>query len=1472
MNEMKMTHELSCESFSKSLDTFNIQLNYYDYYMSYPTELDTSFGKSLPLHRFEKVPVIRVFGCLPSGHQVLCHIHGIFHYFFVRYDGHEKDSSNVMNDKCAKLHRLLEDKLTEKLKYKKDKNNNKSTNSTGNILRYIANVSVVKAVPFYGYHVGWYAFYKISLLNPNYMETLCNIIRSGIISKVINETYESQYPYLLKFTADYNLFGCSWVNFSKVYFRSPVLNELLGMDEITMTEDLKSILNNFLHIDNNTLPKRQFPRIGNGLLEIDALPHFIRNRDSIEIRNMHQDFSEKVNDTESIVKGPFVNSTKEMERDVKIQRTLYALSEYQKPPEVSRQESNAKWNTTDQYNLFFQKAMNYTRSENKPIDSLVHSLGLLDDIKTPYETLAELWPNEPKFNGDNLSTKVNEETWKNSLEVAEDLPGNQFDIIDDRDQLDDISPKKPPAQTPADKATKIGSIDFALTQNMRANAVKKNLTQDICNINNIDVKSSPIFFSGSDRKQFQYKRMSLNYGSICEEFREMGFPKIDYTGPFFSDPSDLSNKQYIYAGKIFEITSNHVLKRIPCAFGEEAVLLEQKSSMMANSIFSSWKYLKKAPAYQQVQKDTPIFIEKKSTLSQIQKPSHSKSVGDVSSLKRSKSISDNLTHFSLEIHVNTENDMLPNPKTDEVSIIFWHVDKDSFPFDFNLHLEGILIVDKDDTLKHYERYTGDVPIMIYDNEFDMFDALTDLILLFDPDLLSGYEVHNASWGYIFERSIIIHNFNISEEISRVNVNIKNKLNDSWGYKKSSGLHITGRYILNIWRLMRHELSVNQYSFESIANLVLKEQFPHFLNKNLSDMWKGHHGSIGIITCLSYYMLRVRANVKILKKLNFILNVIEQARLIGVDFQSVYNRGSQYKVESFLIRICKSEHFNVLSPSKEAVRNQKPLECVPLVMEPESAFYKSPLLVLDFQSLYPSIVMAYNYCYSTIIGRVRELKNSENTIGVTKFKVPENIYELLKEDIHIAPNGIIYAKDTLRKSTLAKMVNEILEIRFLVKKTISDLGDQHHTLKNLLESKQLALKLLANVTYGYASASFSGRMPCADLADSIVQTGRETLERAIKMIESRVEWGAKVVYGDTDSLFVYLPGRSKKEAFRIGSEMVSAVTASNPAPVKLNFEKVYFPSILLSKKRYVGYAYMNPSQEEPRFDAKGIETVRRDGTPAQQKIVGKALRILFETKDLTLVKNYVISVFDKIRAGKVHIQDFCFAKEIKLGHYKSEKTLPPGAVVAQRMKEKDKRAEPQFKERVSYLVVKGKSGQILRERCVSINEFFSNDSYSLDSEYYITKNLIPPLDRLFNILGISVSEWNIESGRFKGNVALGKNNIENFGQSISCTVCSKNPIADEHLVCLECSQNMKDMTCTLLIKKIGSERELKSLETACRVCNSKYSKDLGSLGSEISNLCVSYDCPIYYSKSKLLKYVNSSSFKEIGMVLDFYDKQ
>jgi len=316
-------------------------------------------------------------------------------------------------------------------------------------------------------------------------------------------------------------------------------------------------------------------------------------------------------------------------------------------------------------------------------------------------------------------------------------------------------------------------------------------------------------------------------------------------------------------------------------------------------------------------------------------------------------------------------------------------------------------------------------------------------------------------------------------------------------------------------------------------------------------------------------------LEILEEAEVVTKTAEFARVFGVDFTSVLRRGSQFKVESFMFRIGKPESFVFLSPSRQAVGKQNAAECMPLIMEPLSAFYNSPLVGC-------------------------------NKFGVTELHQPKGLLDTLQDQINVAPNGILYVKQAVRKGLLGRMLTELLETRVMVKQAMKGVKEDK-VLRRVLDARQLGLKYIANVTYGYTSATFSGRMPAVEIADSIVQSGRETLEKAVRIIDSTKKWGAKVVYGDTDSLFVYLRGKTREQAFRIGHDMADTITSLNPSPIKLKFEKVYLPCVLMAKKRYVGFKFESADDRDPVFDAKGIETVRRDGVPAQQKMTETCLK-------------------------------------------------------------------------------------------------------------------------------------------------------------------------------------------------------------------------------------------------------------------------
>lgn len=1482
-----------------------MQMNYYDSYTARPSKLDRSFGDSLPMNRFERVPIIRVFGPLISGHQVLCHIHGVFPYFFVPYNGNSTDASTVIIQKCAQLHRALEKKLSEdkddrQYPYTNKKNHDK--NKWFN-LKHVANVSIVKAVPFYGFQVGWQLFFKISFLNPSDVTRAAQLMRIGNIFKKNTDVFEAHIPYLLQFSADYNLSGCSWLSLEKCFFRKPVLNSILDIDNLMYNDDLKQFLETFCREDL-ILSEFQFKRIGNGLLEIDVIPQFITNRENVKVTDLHNNFIEKTEDMSQVLNGPFVNSTKTLVKNDSVYRTIHNLKKYKKPEKWYRTGKVPHWQSESLNNQILNDVEKYMNSEIKPLNlnfnTFIKDERRLNKAKRPIDAINELWPLE--IHNDNSTNRQNEnilpkdDDWLTTINVSDENNSDEEDPVNEEDLADGLIPdseeivKNATISVPEENK-RIDSLDMQLTQSM---AAKKRQSQIPVTYSLKPATQFSSFLPSVnpfEKDSYKFKKLQLQFDQILPDFETYGVPQVLYPDPYFSNRFDMSGKPYTYAGKRFNVDIRDKFSRNPISYHEKEVKLEEKIHF---NLFYSWKYISTPPNFDQVLQyiATERKIKKESNLESWNIVTPSKQ-----NISKSKNKKGSMSHFSMECFAKSKPNKKPDPSSDPCCAISWHVDEESYPFDLGISYDGILIVKEDTTdfkLGESIRCQGkDIPIMFYDSEEDMFDALMDLVLVFDCDILSGFEVHNLSWGYVIERARLKYKYDLNQEFSRINFGWERKRKDGYGYRHSTDITILGRYVINIWRAMRSEMSINQYTFENIVYHSLKLRLPKYSQDALNKIWE-EKNKRSLEVLLRYFIIRTRLNVQILSKQEYISRIKEQARLIGIDFGSVYYRGSQFKVESFLSRICKAQSFLLFSASKDQVQEQIQLDCVPLIMEPSSSYYKSPLLVLDFQSLYPSIICAYNYCYSTMLGSLKSLKLYHNKVGSNNtngFNIPKNMLKLLEKDLTISPNGIVFVNESVRKSTLAKMLTDLLDTRVMVKDTISGLkkegkeqtSDKNEDLIKLLNNQQLALKLLANVTYGYTSASFSGRMPCSELADAVVQTGREILEHAINIIEADDEWGGKVVYGDTDSLFVYLPGKTRDDAFRIGQEMVERVTSMNKEPVILKFEKVYHPCLLVSKKRYVGYSYLYKDQEIPNFDAKGIETVRRDGYPALQKIVEKSLKIFFDTGNLSELKEYLEGIFFKINNNNdedsINIKDFCFAREVKIGYYKSDTTAPPGAHVAMREMKKDKKATPQYKERVPYLVVKGRQGQTLRDRSIAPEEFIKNiDQYVLDSEYYIKKTIIPPLERLFNCIGISIADWYRGGARYQRDRKVDDSkkhkNVYNFFNSLICVNCNtrerrkinnlnlKGDKEMESMLCEECYNEGRTTALTLTIKKNKHEANLKKINRICRICAHQYSQDSGDTGEIFGNMCTSRDCPVYFLKIQEEKYFNSEEYKNI----------
>jgi DNA polymerase zeta len=966
---------------------------------------------------------------------------------------------------------------------------------------------------------------------------------------------------------------------------------------------------------------------------------------------------------------------------------------------------------------------------------------------------------------------------------------------------------------------------------------------------------------------------------------QYGLPDVIYRDAYYSNQEDVPDRPRDYAGKEFKLESTTVpylpdfdpSGTSPATFGrKQPLLLDEAVEENADAVrrrqcrLPRWSVASTPPRKAEVlvwleqdrKKNFDFSVEERKSkpLSQVEGPTQKNKHGSKYSQKQANTSVQHETQYmslmSLEIHVNTRGKLAPNPEEDEVACIFWCVQTDdeehaSQGTKDGMHA-GIITLATQPGIGQKIAKNIDMDVQEEKTEVDLLTRVVDMVRYFDPDILTGFEVHNSSWGYLIERGRLKYDMNLCDELSRMKSQSHGRFgkdDDKWGFNHTSTIRVTGRHTINIWRAMRGELNLLQYTMENIVFHVLHRRIPHFPFVDLTR-WYTSKNPRDLAKVIKYFTSRVQIDLEILDANELVPRTSEQARLLGVDWFSVISRGSQFKVESLMFRIAKPENFILISPSRRQVGGQNALECLPLVMEPQSNFYTSPLLVLDFQSLYPSVMIAYNYCYSTFLGRVVGWRGT-NKMGFTDYAREPRLLELLKDHINIAPNGIMYAKQQVRKSLLAKMLSEILETRVMVKSGMK-LDKDDKTLQRLLNNRQLALKLIANVTYGYTSASFSGRMPCSEIADSIVQTGRETLEKAIALIHSVERWGAEVVYGDTDSLFVYLKGRTREQAFDIGEEIAATITNLNPRPVKLKFEKVYHPCVLLAKKRYVGFKYEHRDQKVPDFDAKGIETVRRDGTPAEQKIEENALKVLFRTADLSQVKSFFQMQCSKIMRGKVSIQDFCFAKEVRLGTYSDKGPPPPGALISARRMLEDPRLEPQYGERVPYVVVTGGPGARLIDRCVAPDVLLNDAQSELDAEYYISKNLIPPLERIFNLAGANVRQWFDEMPKYQRirrvdaavlgegrEVGMSKKTLENYMKMSTCIVCSETVELEGSSLCYSCESQADHSLLRLRAKLNNAERKATQLAMVCRSCS--------GLGWDEEIKCDSKDCPVFYSR-------------------------
>ncbi|KAK1233576.1 DNA polymerase zeta [Marasmius sp. AFHP31] len=957
--------------------------------------------------------------------------------------------------------------------------------------------------------------------------------------------------------------------------------------------------------------------------------------------------------------------------------------------------------------------------------------------------------------------------------------------------------------------------------------------------------------------------------SLMKSLEDYGIPVRLYKPPYYSNELDVPAGPREYAGLVFELKGGDGIANLEEWVPHTAEKQEDASTAVETDplpllkFTEGWEYAGTPPSVREVKKwlSSPEgrFMNKaKPTFrSQIKGPTQANIYGlkttPLAIKPEGSRARQDMTVLSLEIFAPSASGRVPDPKEDALFAVFY-----SFQTcDSQEPLHGIIVAEASGG---YAKRLRGVHVRYVDTELELINETLDVVLNLDPDLIAGWEVQNSSWGYLANRAS--HNFSLEVEELLARAPPRARLtSEQYEARHSTTFHVAGRHVFNLWRIMRSEVTLGNYTFENVVFNVLGRRVPKYSTATLSQ-WcrsKAPHRNLNF---LQHFIGRTSINIDLLNQSEMLTKTAEFARVFGVDFWQFLDlsmdRANGPALQIQRARIAKPESFVFISPSKKDVGKQNAAECLPLVMEPQSAFYNSPLVVLDFQSLYPSIMVSQNYCYSTCLGRAVDFQ------GKNKFGVIENLprvpglLEKLYEDITVSPNGLIFVKSHVRKGLLPRMLTELLDTRVMVKSAMKG-AKEDKVLTRILNARQLGLKYIANVTYGYTSASFSGRMPAVEIADSIVQSGRETLEKAIRLITETTKWNAEVVYGDTDSLFIYLPGRTREQAFILGHEIADTITRQNPKPMFLKFEKVYHPCVLLAKKRYVGWKYESPD-DNPVFDAKGIETVRRDGVRAAQIMTERCLKVLFRTQDLSEVKEYCCDTWSKLLEGRLPARDFVFAKEVRLGTYAKNVPPPPGAAVAAQRALLDPNDEPQYGERIPYVIVRRLPGTRLVDRAMDPLEFLNNNNLHLDAIYYIERVLIPPLERIFNLVGADVRQWYNEMARPKslevvsptkrdstGVVMSERFNIYEHFDTAHCLTCGDFTFEG---LCHECRESTETSQTSLLTRLREGEQRLVNSHSICTSC--------AGLSQAEMVPCISLDCPWLFTRkgaeesSELLK--------------------
>jgi DNA polymerase elongation subunit (family B) len=699
-------------------------------------------------------------------------------------------------------------------------------------------------------------------------------------------------------------------------------------------------------------------------------------------------------------------------------------------------------------------------------------------------------------------------------------------------------------------------------------------------------------------------------------------------------------------------------------------------------------------------------------------------------------------------------------------------------------------------------------VEMYDTEEEVIMAWRDFMQRLDPDILTGYNIFGFDMEYIWMRA---EELGVDETLAvglgRLNhrrcVLDERKLSSSaLGDNIMKCFDMDGVVSIDMLKVMQRDHKLDSYKLDSVASIFLGDNKNDLKPHEIFEKFRGDSAD----RCeIARYCLQDCALVnRLIHKLKVLENNVGMGNVCSVPLSFLFMRGQGIKIFSLVAKECRAKQY--LIPVLKGFRDmdtgdQEGYEGAIVLPPQEGIYLDDPITVLDYSSLYPSSMIARNLSHDCFV-HDEQYANLQDQ-GITYLTVEYDVYEgegdkkkvVGKKNCTFAqlPEGkkgiipsILSKLLTQRKNTRKKIEYERLELSDgrvamglvkeidggnkleIVNVDEADLGagfgghkatiDASLVTKReiaftsfeqaVLDALQLAYKITANSLYGQIGSRTSP-IYWKDIAACTTATGREMIMLAKNFAEK--EYGAEIVYGDTDSVFIKFANYNEKGervygkdalplAIQAGQRMSKEIKKFMPPPQSLEYEKTFYPFILFSKKRYVGNLYEDDPNKKPKQKSMGIVLKRRDNAQIVKKVYGGVIDIMLNKQNMKASVDFLREQLRDLVDGKYPLEDLIITKTLR-AEYK-DPTKIAHKVLAERMGERDPGNKPMVNERIPFVYIKPPPGVEVKLQGDRIEhpDYIREQNLTPDYRFYITNQLLKPICQLYALCVEQLPEY------------------------------------------------------------------------------------------------------------------------------------